>query len=395
MAEALHKSPIVIVAPQLGTLSEVWLYRQATQMPQVTTVVCSKHFNPDVFPAQGIEIKYFPQPFKSKLANSIYFRLRQLKRNFGDKNFYSVSKFEERWWSEFFQQHKDSTVLFHYGATAARFADLAVKNNIRFGIHFNGYDISMMMQNKRYVAQLQKAAADASLLVVVADYMRQTLLRLGVDDAKIQYIPYGVPLNDFECQRSDLESKYTTFLMVGRLTPKKHPAATIRAFGLCAEQCSNVKLRIIGSGELEGECKKIAVELGLQDKIIFHGALPSQDVRTAMCESDVFVQHSITSKQGDKEGWPVAIAEAAASGLPIVSTLHASIPEQVIDGETGFLVEEGEWQEMGRKMTVLASQPDTRTRFGIASRKHISQWDANAQIAKLGIALGQIGCETE
>ncbi|MDB2685871.1 glycosyltransferase family 4 protein [Mariniblastus sp.] len=393
MSETASESPVIFVAPKLGSLSEVWLYRQATKMPQVKTVVCSEHLNPYVFPAHGIEVQHYPVPAKStrsKLVGHLYFRLNQFKRQVFSHEFYSASKDEDRWWSDLYQQNQDCTFLFHYGVTAAKFAPLAVRNNVRFGIHFNGYDLSMMMRDKLYVTRLRQVAKDASLLVVVADYMKQELLSLGVDHSKIRYIPYGVPLADFECPRSSSYSDPVTFLMVGRLTPKKHPVATIRAFGLCAKKCPNVQLRVIGSGDLADECKRIASELDLDNKIIFHGAMPSEDVRKAMCESDVFVQHSVTSEKGDKEGWPVAIAEAAASGLPIVSTRHASIPEQVIDGETGFLVFEGNWQEMGSKMTTLASQHDLRHQFGLASRNHISQWDTSTQIAKLGIALQQI-----
>ena len=399
MTESLHKTPIVIVAPKLGALSEVWLYRQASKMAHVQTVACSEHLNQRAFPVQQIDVQHYPQPVKpsrSKLAGHIAFLLEQFYRNFIAREFYDVSETENRWWCDFYRRHQNSTILFHYGVTAAKFAPLAIKNNVRFGIHFNGYDLSLMLRHKLYVARLKQVAADASLLVVVADYMKQSLISLGIESSKIRKIPYGVPLGEFECARLGVDNADVTFLMVGRLTAKKHPVASIRAFGLCEQQCPNVKLRIIGDGQLENQCKKVVSELGLDKKIIFHGSMPSNEVRTAMCESDVFVQHSVTSKHGDKEGWPVAIAEAAASGLPIVSTLHASIPEQVVDGETGFLVEEGDWSAMGRKMAMLASDHDLRYEFGRASRKHISQWDANTQIEKLAAAIQEVsGDSTE
>ena len=102
-----------------------------------------------------------------------------------------------------------------------------------------------------------------------------------------------------------------------------------------------------------------------------------------MRDASVFVQHSITSGHGDKEGWPVAIAEASASRLPIVSTIHASIPEQVIDGSTGFLVAEGDENAMASAMTKLALNPSLRKRFGDSAREHIRNWDTQSQVQKL------------
>ena len=60
-----------------------------------------------------------------------------------------------------------------------------------------------------------------------------------------------------------------------------------------------------------------------------------------MKKAHIFLQHSVTCPiTGDEEGVPVAILEAMASGLPVVSTFHAGIPEAVVDGKTGFLVSE-------------------------------------------------------
>ena len=394
MTKTVNKPSIVIVTPKFGVLSEVWLYRQATQMRHVRTVVSAEHLNQEIFPMDGLDLEIYPTPPKhprSTLTEKLFFRLNQVKRRFTQRDYYRFSKAEEIWWNAFCKRHQGHTVLFHYGTTAVKYAPIVAEKGLRYGIHFNGFDLSIMLRNNRYANRLRQVAASASSLIVVADYMKQWLLEQGIDNSKIHYLPYGVPLDDFKCTRPSSKDGPVSFLMVGRLTHKKNPTGTIRAFGLCAQKFPNVKLVIVGNGELEGQCKQFASELGLQNKIIFRGAVPSKDVRTAMCEADVFVQHSITSKMGDKEGWPVAIAEAAASGMPIVSTHHASIPEQVIDGETGFLVEEGDWQDMGQKMALLASHHDLRNKFGVASRRHISQWDASDQIVKLGLVLEQIG----
>jgi glycosyltransferase involved in cell wall biosynthesis len=84
-----------------------------------------------------------------------------------------------------------------------------------------------------------------------------------------------------------------------------------------------------------------------------------------MQEADIFLQHSMTDfDSGDEEGLPVAILEAMADALPIVSTKHAGIPEAVEEGRTGFLVEEGDSTEMAQRIISLAKDPENRIQFG-------------------------------
>jgi glycosyltransferase involved in cell wall biosynthesis len=75
---------------------------------------------------------------------------------------------------------------------------------------------------------------------------------------------------------------------------------------------------------------------------------------------------------GDCEGTPVSILEAGATGLPVVSTRHAGIPDVVLEGETGFLVDEGDLSGMAHWMIQFAEQPELARTMGSAARKHIT-----------------------
>ncbi len=83
-------------------------------------------------------------------------------------------------------------------------------------------------------------------------------------------------------------------------------------------------------------------------------------MRGARC----FVQHSVTDSTGDSEGTPVAVLEAGAMGLPVVATRHAGIPDVVIEGETGLLVDERDAVGMAAHMISLARDPGTANRLG-------------------------------
>jgi len=140
----------------------------------------------------------------------------------------------------------------------------------------------------------------------------------------------------------------------------------------------------VGDGPLRDAAAALAASLGVGDRVTFSGALTTQQVRDQMRGASVFLQHSLTPPSGDMEGWPVAVAEAMACGLPVVATRHAAIPEQVEEGVTGYLVDEGDTEAMARAMIALAQSPELRQRLGAASRdRAVSVFDLQIQLARL------------
>ena len=132
------------------------------------------------------------------------------------------------------------------------------------------------------------------------------------------------------------------------------------------------------------DCKKIVEEQGIEADVLFTGIQSPVDVAQLMRNANVFVQHSVTAANGDKEGTPNTILEAAASGLPVVSTRHAGIKEAVVDGRTGFLVDEHDVASMALRMQQLIDEPQLAIQMGMAGRKHIEDnYDLNRQAAKL------------
>jgi glycosyltransferase involved in cell wall biosynthesis len=164
-----------------------------------------------------------------------------------------------------------------------------------------------------------------------------------------------------------------TFLSVGRFTAKKAPDLTLRAFARVRQKVPGAQLRMVGFGPLLEPCRKLAGELGLDGAVTFLGACPPPVIQGEMRRARCFVQHSIVAPDGDSEGTPVSILEAGASGLPVVSTRHAGIPDVVLDGVTGLLVEEGDVEGMACALVRLALDPDLAARLGQAARQRIAE----------------------
>ena len=101
------------------------------------------------------------------------------------------------------------------------------------------------------------------------------------------------------------------------------------------------------------EVKELITELKLENNIDLAGWITKEQQKNYYTESFCYVQHSVTSSTGDKEGTPVSILEASGAGLPIISTNHAGIPDVIFNQQTGFLVEENDVQTMGDYMITL------------------------------------------
>ena len=108
-----------------------------------------------------------------------------------------------------------------------------------------------------------------------------------------------------------------------------------------------------------------------------------------MHRAAIFVQHSVTASNGDTEGFPVVIAEAMVSALPVVSTRHSGIPEGVVEGETGLLVAEGDVDGMGAALARLLADPSLAAKMGAAGRaRALEKLDQNRARARLREILG-------
>lgn len=378
-----NKPLLWFLCPKFGGTSEVWMYRQATLIKRLDVhVICRDLVNPDIYESVNIDVTKIPStvaPSKSRLK-----RFGFIARN-ARYGFFDGSPGELQWFSKLWVEQKPDVILCHYGTIAAHLVPQLSSWGKPIVVHFNGNDLSGNLSNWYYRWRLKVAIPHCAGFVVVADYMRDWLIENGAPEDRIVKIPYGIPLAEFSIaqDRSNRSDNICRFLAVGRFVEKKRPDLTIRAFAQCACECSNIELWLIGDGPMLEECKKLAIELGIANKVCFLGARPSSFVREQLNEADVFVQHSITSEVGDKEGWPVAIAEAAASRLPVISTTHASIPEQIENGNGGLLVPELDWQSMGKHMLELATNTNKRRAMGNAAFERISAFDIRKQIGLL------------
>jgi colanic acid/amylovoran biosynthesis glycosyltransferase len=265
-----------------------------------------------------------------------------------------------------------NVTLAEYGTTGTLVDGACQRVNAPLVVHFHGFDASITEIIERKAAEYRRMFGRAAAVIAVSRAMERQLLRLGCPREKLIYNPCGV-----DCARfagADPASANPHFVAVGRMVEKKAPHLTLASFARVVAECPTARLRLIGDGVLLGVCRDLAAALGIDHAVTFLGAQPHEIVAQEMRQARALVQHSVTASNGDSEGTPVAVLEAGAMGLPVVSTRHAGIPDVVADGITGFLVDERDVQEMARHMLTLVRNPVLSSQTGRNAAAHVRRY---------------------
>lgn len=355
------------------------MYRQLLGISKMRShVICWERRNSEQFHADGIPVTVLPYDAFPELRIT---RWLQRAANSFSGNFYGATGAERARLRRLICEERPYVALCQYGHQALRILPAAEKCALPVIAHFHGVDISAGLRNRWYRLSLRNALPRFAAAIVVADYQRDILVELGLSPQKIWKIPCGAPI---PAALPSVQSADCRFVTVGRFVSKKAPMQTVRAFDKCAQIDPQVSLTMIGDGPLLQPTRVLVNELGLDSRVTFLGAQSPEKVSEELSKSSVFLQHSVTSENGDKEGWPVSIAEAMSYGLPVVATKHGGILDQVVHGESGFLVEENDWSSMGDRMLELAQSPELRSKFGADARQRaVDQFDQIKMIRKL------------
>lgn len=272
-------------------------------------------------------------------------------------------------YSRAFRSSHASAVLAEYGPSGVAVVEACRRVGVPLIVHFHGYDASVYSILQKHAEAYRTLFREAKAIIAVSRAMQRKLISLGAPAGKVHYNPYGVDCKAFD--GSNPAAAPPLFLAVGRFVEKKAPHLTLLAFAEVHRVCPNARLRMIGDGPLWGACRDLARGLQIDHAVTFLGAQPHSIVQEEMRRARAFVQHSVEASCGDCEGTPVGILEAGASGLPVVSTRHAGIPDVIVEGQTGLLVDERDVKGMAAHMLQLIHEPAIAERLGRAARQRI------------------------
>lgn len=207
------------------------------------------------------------------------------------------------------------------------------------------------MQNKWF-------KKDNIIPVAISEQVKETVIkRYNIDSKKVPIIYNGIDLS--KCKIKNNYSDCTKILHVGRFSVQKNHMKLIEIFSKCLKENNNLKLYLVGSGELENEVKNRVKELNLDSNVIFCGSLESSfDI---MSKSDIFV---LPSKW---EGMPMTLIEAMGTALPCVAFPVGGITDMISNKYNGFLPKNDE--EFVQDILMLSKDENLRRNIGEAAKE--------------------------
>lgn len=249
---------------------------------------------------------------------------------------------------------------------------------------FHGFDITTYLRkrgNDCYRSLFEKG----DLFLPISENWRRKLIRLGCPPERTVVHRMGVDCGHFRYTPRTLEHGETVRLLsVSRYVEKKGLEFAIRAVAALAGRGVDLQYTIIGEGELRLELAGLIGELGAGDCIALAGWRPQDEVLRAMDSAHILLAPSVTASSGDQEGIPVALMEAMAMGLPVVSTFHSGIPELVENGVSGSLVPPRDWKALEDALHGLISAPGTWPAMEKSAREKVErEYNIKRQVRRL------------
>ena len=266
--------------------------------------------------------------------------------------------------------HTHKTKAGVVGRVAAFLAGVPVVVHTFHGHAFDGYFSRLANFVVLVIERVLAHWTDA--VVTVSSQVRQSLISYGIASPKRIYtVPLGFDLQSFLSSgpfdtqfREELGIVVDTPLIcsVGRLVPIKGLHVLLKAMKRVLDEIPLARLVVVGDGESRPELEKLAVDLGINDQVIFTGF--RDDIARIYASADLVVQSSLN------EGSPVSLIEALASGCYVAATAVGGVPDVVDSERLGLLVESGDDCALGdaiicslnEKRKVCASE---RARIGL------------------------------
>jgi len=223
----------------------------------------------------------------------------------------------------------------------------------------------------RIVALTPQERAD-HLRFRIAPEEKFTVIHSGVD-----LVPFFAPHLDGAKVRTGLgiSPDTTVIATAGRLTAVKGQATLIRAVADILRQRKKIVLLILGEGELRSDLEALSTDLGVAEAVRFLGWRP--DVAAIMASCDIFCLPSLN------EGMGKVLVEAMALGKPIIASAVGGIPDLVVPGETGILVQPADGNALAKAILTLCADPEMMRKMGAQGKRKALGYSVEIMLNKI------------
>lgn len=262
-----------------------------------------------------------------------------------------------------------------YPSTAA----LVISKNTRIPFSFTSHAHDIFLEDH----MLKTKINESEFSVTISNYNKQRLakqLNIDIND-KMHVIHCGIDIDTYKyIDNNRLENE---IISVGRLDYIKGFSVLIDACRLFKAKCPGFKCKIIGSGPLKDALQAQIDRNGLANHVQLVGVMKQEEIRDLLSSAAFFVLPSVVTSKGDMDGIPVALMEAMATGLPVISTSVSGIPELIHNGLNGLIVKPEDPVELSEAMWKMLDH-DKSNNYAKRARETIeSEFSISIETEKL------------
>lgn len=250
-----------------------------------------------------------------------------------------------------------------------------------FTVH--GFDSLNLVTERQYLWYLRaplwrlaekKGISSHRHLVSIAPYVTEQLRELGLS-AEIVSIPNAISREFFSVPDATVPGRV---LFAGWINPRKNLATAISAVSRLVQLGKDVTLHAAGDfvdRDYTEKVRRLIAESGLGERVKLLGRVSQERLRQELAEAAVFLLPSL------QENAPMAIAEAMAAGVPVVTSNVCGMPTMVDEGRTGFLVEPRNIGQVAERVEAVIGDPGRRQQMSAEARRHaLETWHPDAVV---------------
>ena len=255
-------------------------------------------------------------------------------------------------------------VIFAFWAIPQGIVGVLAKKMMRRPLLTRIFPVELALSESEYMfcqPLLRAVIAQSDVVIPNSTYTCQRLVEFDCSAKKMEVVLPGVDFKKFGWNEAvqnpfhkyGIEEGDRVILSVGRLVERKGFEYLIGAMASLQNDFPSVKLLIVGHGPREEHLKSLAIKMKQEDRVVFAGEVTEKELLACYSRADVFVLPAIVDSKGDTEGLGVVLLEAMAAGRPVVATKTGGIPEVVVNGETGLLVEPRNSAALGKAIRTI------------------------------------------
>lgn len=359
--------------------SQNWAFRAISNLEEAAIYICALEYSNPQFVTSKIDLINLPDYVSPDLIMEGGYRHDSILQKI-------ITKFKrkaklEKYISYLVEKTKEleiDLIHCHFANIGWSFLSLKKRTGLPMIVSFYGFDYESLphtypVWEKRYRELFEKA----DMFICEGTFGASILKSKGCPDNKIKINHLGVELNKIPFVNRTKKENELKLVQICNFYEKKGHIYAIEAFKKALITCPNMTLTFVG-GEHDGikrDLQKLILKEQLQQKILFIDFIDFSLLYNFLESYQVFIHPSCYAKNKDCEGGaPVVLLDAEATGMPVISTLHCDIPEEVIHNKTGLLTPEKNSDALAESIIrFYKMRNDEYQHFSIEARKHMEE----------------------